>query len=123
MNEEDIKILEELIVGAKTYGQYEGNKYYKAIENLIARNKELESELCLNNEIHKLKERIKDLEETNDCLHESAKDYIPKSKVKEKIEELDIKHLKDRIDITIEPCSYFYMAIEMATKKLQELLD
>lgn len=40
--EEDIKILEELIAGAKAYGEYEGNKYFKSMEHLIARNKELE---------------------------------------------------------------------------------
>lgn len=42
--EEDIKIIEELINASKVYHQYEGNKYYKAIENLIARYKELKQE-------------------------------------------------------------------------------
>ena len=36
----DIEILEELIEAAKKYNQYNGNKYYRSIENLIAKNKE-----------------------------------------------------------------------------------
>ena len=33
--EEDIKIVEELINAAKEYNQFEGNKYHKAIEELL----------------------------------------------------------------------------------------
>ena len=40
--EENIKVLEELINGAKEFNQYNGNKYYKAIENLIVDNKRLD---------------------------------------------------------------------------------
>lgn len=65
----------------------------EAIKNLIAKNKEYEEqkkEINLNTEIRKLKDRIKDLEETNACLHETAKDeFIPKSKVKEIVEIYD----------------------------------
>jgi hypothetical protein len=54
--EEDIKILEELIKAAKDYNQYEGNKYYKSIENLIKGYKELQEhsdDLLSQNEMFK----------------------------------------------------------------------
>lgn len=47
--EEDINTIQELIAGAKAYDQYEGNKYYKSMENLIARNKELERQIEIKN--------------------------------------------------------------------------
>lgn len=66
----NIEILEELINGAKEFNQYNGNKYYKAIENLIQENKELKEKI----------NKIKDLCDTKpyvaytlygDLLHES----------------------------------------------------
>ena len=84
--EEDIEILEGLVNGIKKYGfdyDIDGEQHdsinfeeFKAIENLINRNKELEEELNSVKEIYYTQKEI----ET---------DYIPKSKVKEKIEELN----------------------------------
>lgn len=34
--EDDIKNVQELIDGAKRYGQYEGNKYYISMEHIIS---------------------------------------------------------------------------------------
>ena len=100
--EEDIKILEDLknkINFNRNESKYENSTYRNALENLIAgykqleeENKEIKKEFAINTEIHKRDEIIKDLKETINCLHETDKEnYIPKSKVKEKIEELDIQ--------------------------------
>ena len=72
--EEDIKVLEEYLNYEVTKRKLSGCEIL-AIENLIARNKELE---------YKLREHI--------CIeaHEQVKQlYIPKSKVRKKIEELE----------------------------------
>ena len=42
---EDIKIIEEFIEGENAFGEYEGNKYFKSIENLIAGYKKLEKQM------------------------------------------------------------------------------
>ena len=77
--EEDIKYLEDLIAFAKmllTTSQRATiqEKEIEVLENLIARYKELEKELLSKSGIYKIDINLKD-------------DYIPKSKVKEKIEE------------------------------------
>ena len=84
MNKEDIETLEDLkniFIHLKNYGWVNDikrdvvvDKVIKAIENLIARNKELEKQV---NEYEKQLDL--DYVDTN---------YIPKSKVREKIEEL-----------------------------------
>lgn len=69
--EEDIKIVEELINAAKEYNQFEGNKYHKAIEELLKAYKELkEIEESHRKENGELREKVKQLEEENKTLNE-----------------------------------------------------
>ena len=106
---EDIKILEDLInrlrngISLGVVNEWNPNKTFaQAIENLINRNKELE-ELNSVKEIYYTQKEI----ET---------DYIPKSKLKEKIEELEEE----------KQCFYSDYAIEERNNKiqvLQELLE
>lgn len=109
--EEDIKILEEFLDLARTR-DYKGNltgsfdefeleveeKEYKAIENLLTRYKQLEEE-------NKSKQKAYD-----DCYceykHYKQFDSIPKSKVKDKIEELN-KAYEDSKDENGES-EYYY---------------
>lgn len=61
--EEDIKNTKELIIGAKLYKQYEGNKYYKSMENILqdyTRQKQINEEHQKENGL--LREKIKELE-------------------------------------------------------------
>lgn len=99
--EEDIKIIEELIAGTKAYGEYEGNKYFKSMEHLIARNKELEEEKFNNERTIELFKKgyskiYKELNinsyamNENVLINEIKTNFIPKSKVREKIEEFKI---------------------------------
>lgn len=86
---EDIKIIEEFIEGEKAFGEYEGNKYFKSIQNLIARYKELEmqnKELLLRLKADGLIERdkywIKKIQQTikeiqNQTYKIINKTYIP----------------------------------------------
>ena len=99
--EEDIKILEEFLDLARTR-DYKGNltgsfdefeleveeKEYKAIENLIIRYKELEEENKKLIETYKSEKTMKNnyVQYYQDLL--LKENCIPKSKVKEKIEEL-----------------------------------
>ena len=91
--EEDIKVLENFCevfrMTQKTIDKYEREDYgeiigqneIRAIENLIARNKELE----IKQELLKiLQDKIN---EQSLFINEIKEDYIPKSKVREKIEE------------------------------------
>lgn len=104
--EEDIEILEEFIEYSKDI--INDMEYVRpidvtitvddiqAIENLINRNKELEEiEKAHQEENGKLREKVKELEEENRIILNSKvgvdlsyDDYIPKSVIKEKIEEL-----------------------------------
>ena len=104
--EEDIEILEEFIECSKDI--INDMEYVRpidvtitvddiqAIENLINRNKELEEiEKAHQEENGKLREKVKELEEENRIILNSKvgvdlsyDDYIPKSVIKEKIEEL-----------------------------------
>lgn len=130
MEDEDKKILENLASRTRVIAEdleiaVCSIDEQLAIRNLIARNKELEKE---NYEIRQWKYVIDTYEDLDklkelDLIKIKGKEYISKDKIREKIEELDFEHLKDRIDIIIEPCSYFYMAIEMAQNKLKELLE
>lgn len=118
MTKEDIENIKELIQGAKEYGQFEGNKYFKSIENLLAERKQD-------------KEKIKELEaklefkEYGDLdnlkFEEYMNEFISKEKIKNKINEylkFDKKHktyTKDgRENFTLE---YF------KAKTLKELLE
>ena len=103
---EDIKTLEELLKASKENDMYEGNKYFKSLEYFIKEYQDLkEIEESHRKENGELREKVKQLEEENkskqkaydDCYceykHYKQFDSIPKSKVKEKIEE--IEKLKD----------------------------
>lgn len=83
--EEDIKILEEYIkhdTDLVNLPEYDAKIVYKAIENLIARYKELEEE---NEQLEAIK---------NEAIRRYNFESIPVSKVKEKIEELSDKDLE-----------------------------
>ena len=91
--EENIKILEEMIENHKEYflGNYEliddmtiTLKDIEAIENLIQRNKELEEDNKIL--LHKVNELTQENIKICDTVNQ---DFITKSKVKEKIEELE----------------------------------
>ncbi len=63
----DIENIEELIKGAKDFEQYEGNKYYKSMENILHVNKNLQNRVKeLENENKKLKEELN--AENNRCM-------------------------------------------------------
>jgi len=88
----DIDILEELIKGAKEYNQYEDNKYYKSIENLISRVKELESIEQIHREDNgKLQEKVTEYEEIDLTQIYLSGIYAERdrweNRIKEKIEE------------------------------------
>lgn len=88
MNEEDIKILEDLLnrlkynISLGVVNEWKPNEIFAdALENLINRNKELEEFIIkYYDEIRK---------EYEGLINHKFIDYIPKSKIKEKIEELD----------------------------------
>ena len=100
--EEDIKILEN-VLKTKQYGLLEvTDTFYEALENLLTRYKQLEEEnkkkdKRLNRQFKLLQKKDKETEEWQRAYQEEKdkqfellrdKDSIPKSKVKEKIEEL-----------------------------------
>lgn len=94
--EEDIKILEEYIkhdTDLVNLPEYDAKIVYKAIENLIARYKELEEE---NEQLEAIK---------NEAIRRYNFESIPKSKVKEKIEELD----NERRKFTNDNVNNFYL--------------
>ena len=131
--EEDINILEEFRKSIKNFNNYADNtnislitkKQVKAIENLIARNKELEE---VNNLVQYI--RVKDMPKdtlmvcmcNDDFCRNFGNDYILKSKVKEKIEE--IKGLED-IPKEIDFKAYYRVKDlrNIQIQVLQELLD
>ena len=125
----DIEILEEIL--NRQIEDTEGTKIMKqAIENLIARNKELEKHLSFYEKNESYKARIIELKEENEWLHKEYdemfdelnkidNDYIPKSKAKEKIEEINNEKLNYSED-------EYYLENEIkgyAIDKLQELLE
>ena len=86
----DIEILEEfcrwdILYGKLALTQGQLKKYQTSIENLIQRNKELEEYIIkYHDDIEK---------EFKGLINHKFIDYIPKSKVKEKIEELNNNYL------------------------------
>ena len=112
--EEDIKILEEKLkqwepyknIKFKTDIELEIQKENRAIENLINRNKELEED-NYNLKTHIYNPKVVEL------------NYIPKSKIKEKIKELQAKgRIKNK---TFANCGdYIY---QDKIQALQELLE
>lgn len=102
---EDIKILEEFIEAYKIAEEVLDGDVIQAIENLIARYKETKQELESVKEIYYTQKEI----ETN---------YIPKSKVQEKIEEYKRKMEKD-----VNYLSKDYFNYRHKIYALQELLE
>ena len=110
--EEDIKILEEFMEDSKDYAQYcVSVTEIKAIENLIKGYK-----------LEKLKNVLDE-----QSLKEALEDYIPKSKIKEKIEELEKKILEYETyretgkETDVE--YYDFIANSARKKVLQELME
>ena len=110
--EEDLKILEEFIKSIKNFNNYADNtnvslitkKQVQAVKNLIARNEELEV-------INKMQEyRISVIDE---------RELIPKSKIKEKIEEL----LKKGNNLSEEERQKETEFLQGKLKAYEELLD
>lgn len=105
--EEDIKILEEMIKKANVENADMNDIFYgehiQAIENLISRNKELE--------------KYEKYYETERVIW-SRKDYIPKSKVREKIEEY--KNMRDK---KFDYLSIMYNKLDLVVQVLEELLE
>ena len=133
--EEDMKILEEFLDLARTR-DYKGNltgsfdefeleveeKEYKAIENLIKGYRELEERtkkniepVLVNNKMYFI-----DKELYEDLLKDIKTNYIVKSKVKEKIEELDKEKLKYDNDLRIYTLRNTF---DFQKEVLQELLE
>ena len=83
--EEDIYNVKELIQGSKLYGEYNGNKYFKSIENILA---EREQDRKRIKELEVLEDDLKDKRVVYIDTPEFAENYIPKQKVKDKIEDL-----------------------------------
>lgn len=113
MNEENIKILEQYIKSSFRLTLPEN--VLQAIENLINRNKELEEFIIkYYDEIRK---------EYEGLINHKLIDYIPKSKIKEKIEELD-KEEKRELKGTKGQDRYFIKQIYQYKRKvLEELLQ
>lgn len=117
--EEDIKILEEFLDLARTR-DYKGDltgsfdefeleveeKEYKALENLLTRYKQLEKKnIDIAEKLYT--ERMANKVMSNNIIgyQEELENSIPKSKVKEKIEELDNKRRK----FTSDNVNNFYL--------------
>ena len=134
--EEDIKILEEFIEAYKIAEEVLDGDVIHAIEGLIARNKELEETLkCTQNswfedtqkieENKKYKIRLTDEQyrKVIDIAQKDAtKDYIPKSKVIEKIEEI-LKILDKIPNVIVELSGDVMLVKHDIADVLQELLE
>lgn len=149
--EEDIKLVEELINAAKEYNQFGGNKYHKAIEHILKDYKRvLKENEELNNRCKNLDEEaqayleelagdntltrrtIKQLQEENEELNyklhskkialEIYNRYIPKSKVEEKIEELDKEEKRELKGTKGQDRYYIKQKYMYKRKVLEELL-
>ena len=83
-------LIEELTKVNPSNLSEEGLKLFNKINEIIDRNKELEEKDKYYNKLIKLAQTITD-ESLKEALEEFEKDYIPKSKIKEKIEELNRK--------------------------------
>lgn len=102
--EEDIKILEEGIKNGTIYVNC-GNSIDKAIENLIKGYRELEKRIIFLTNLS--------------CINDSDENYIQKSKIKSKIEELEKQYKQ------MEQTSDFIIAdiIQPKIQVLQELME
>ena len=129
MSEEDLKIIQEFIEDFEkdnvilSIKGIRREKEYKAIKNLIQENKELKENLEEKDMQHEL-ELIGKEEYTKDAMAEIIEHYytanedcIPRSKVKEKIEE--INKILDR-NLLVDKLRNYFTAKKEA---LQELLE
>ena len=111
--EEDIKIVKELLKGAKDYGLYNGNEYFYSIENILqdyTRQKQINEEYQKINV--ELREKVKELELENRMFKNNKvlvsryfklKDNsIPKQKIKDMFEELQTLYEKKLKEIDFE---------------------
>lgn len=146
--EEDIKIVKELLKGAKDYGQYNGNKYFYSIENIIqeyTRQKQINEEHKKENvklmkalnvvekekgewieDCNDLKKKVKELEEQveYDKTHIYTPmtiqlNYILKRKIEDKIEELK----EENYQISLESKVVFDTGIMKNNFKIQVLKE
>ena len=140
--EEDLKIIKKIIydkqgkrmnyIDIYNVVDNECNDFIQAIENLIARNKELKD--LYNKE--KIKNRNVEMLRIA-CLPDNAKmvvmykddfnrnwrnDFIPKSRVKEKIEELKKKMEEDEVD-EFGIHTIGWSCLDYVVEVLQELLE
>ena len=131
--EDDIENIKELVQGSKDYGEYENNKYFEAMENILSdytRQKQInEEQQKINGE---LREKVKELENENiskqkaydDCYceykHYKQFESISIQKIIEKIEELKklIEKIKEDNQYSNEIPLY-----EHDIKLLEELLQ
>lgn len=134
--EEDIKLEEELIKEYKLYGDLDGiqdlRPYMKAIENILNRNKELEEELQRQKEINTVinKENLDDKYEevlekvmTKFLNNNIKNDFIPKSLVKEKIEELNKEEKQELKGLKGQDRYFVKQMYQYKRSVLQELLE
>ena len=71
--EDDIENIKELVQGSKDYGEYENNKYFEAMENILsdyARQKQINEEHQKEN--GELREKVKELEKNIEKISESS---------------------------------------------------
>ena len=125
MSEEEKKAIEYLknrleILHNNTQWATENN--IKVVLNLIEKQqKEIEEfyrEININTEIHKRDMKIKELEEVNNCLHESSKElFISKDKIREKTKELNNEMLNEKDSLEM-----FYRK-KYCKEVLEELLE
>ena len=125
--ERDIKILETFINNHKFYNIKHSDGLELAIENLINRNKELEEENATYKKANEIANSITDKDIEN-AIKEAESEFIPKSVIKEKIEELK-KQDKEWTEELSEPDSNFKIIdrnlkrIKNQIEILQELLE
>lgn len=131
----DIENIEELIKGAKDFEQYEGNKYYKSMENILHINKNLQNKVKeLENTINKISESSSNNERLIEKLNSGEvftpnqldfikQNNIPKQKIKNKIEELKCeKNKRKQLGIFIlKDYENQYLLGEISS--LEELLE
>lgn len=119
--EEDIKIVKELLKGAKDYGQYNGNKYFYSMENILQdyiRQKQINEEhQKINGE---LREKVKELEENR--MFKNNKVLVSRY-FKLKDNSMPKQKIKDKIEILKMEEHYDYLNNKKTIEILQELLQ
>ena len=80
--EEDIYNVKELLQGSKSYGQYDGNKYFKSIENILSEREQDKKR------IEELEDRCKEHQVLLVSANNDLENSIPVQKVKEILTEI-----------------------------------